>query len=168
MIVSFIIVAIDLLLRERIGLGTILDALIVGQCTDLFIGMELIPAQQHPLAGAALLLAGMFVMCASQYLYMSAVLCCGPRDSLLVALGKRVRRVPIGAVNIGILIVVLIAGWALGGPVGIGTLIFALGMGVVMQITFRLLRFEPRDLRHQDILASLHVLVNGRRKHPQI
>ena len=51
MIVSFVIVAVNLLLRERIGVGTILDALIVGKSADLFMYLDLIPAQDNPVTG---------------------------------------------------------------------------------------------------------------------
>lgn len=158
-IVSFVIVGIDLLLRERIGLGTILDALIVGKMTDVFLATGIFPEMENPIAGAVLLVGGMFVMCIAQYLSMSAELCCGPRDSLLVALGKRMRKVPIGYVNIGIMVTVLAVALLLKGPIGLGTVIIAFGLGVVMQITFRLVHFEPRNMVHQDIIQSMRILL---------
>ena len=79
---------------------------------------------------------------------MKAGLCCGPKDALLVGLGKRFGRLPIGLVNFIQLSCVLAAALWLGGPVGIGTLISAVGTGLAMQITFRALRFEPRSMVH--------------------
>lgn len=168
MIVSFVIVAVDLLLRERIGVGTVLDALIVGKSADLFMYLDLIPAQDNPVTGALMMLIGMFIMAFTQYIYMAAGLCCGPRDSLLVALGRRVRRMPIGYVNIIIQLAVLVIGWALGGPVGLGTLISAFGLGATMQLTFHCLKFDPRDIRHQDLLGSARLLLNGKPRNAQI
>ena len=170
-ITSFIIVGIDLLMKESIGLGTLLDALIVGKSTDLFIRLDLFPHPSHPVVSLIILVAGMFVMSFTQYFYMTAALGCGPRDTLLVALGKRVRRIPIGCVSIAILLTVLAAGWALGGPVGLGTVITAFGLGVTMQLILRLVRFEPRDVRHQSLTETVRLLRGekpGTRKYDSI
>ena len=67
---------------------------------------------------------GLFVfMAVGMWMYMKAQQCCGSRDSLLVGIGKRLSKVPIGVVEILLWSLVLLAGWLLGGPVGIGTLI---------------------------------------------
>ena len=73
---------------------------------------------------------------------------CGPRDTLLVALGKRLPRVPIGLVEVLLWAAVLLAGWLLGGPVGIGTVITTFGAGLVMQGIYSAIRFEPRSVAH--------------------
>ena len=151
-LISLMIVGIDLLLKESIGIGTILDAILVGMTMDICAWLNVIPSPATIWGGLALMTVGMVIMSYSQYLYMSAQLCCGPRDSLLVAIGKRLRKVPIGGVEVLILVVVLGIGFTLGGPVGIGTLWSTLGLGVVMQITFRLISFEPRDMRHVGFL----------------
>ena len=65
---------------------------------------------------------------------------------------------PIGAVNIMITVVVLIAGWRLGGPVGIGTLIGTVAIGSMMQLAFNIVKFEPKDVVHQNIFESIKVL----------
>ena len=97
----------------------------------------------------------MFIMAYAQYLYMCAALCCGPNDSLLVALGKRMPKVPIGFVNIGIMAIVLVIGIFLGGPVGIGTVYSVAGIGVVQQLVFNLLHFEPRETVHVGIIDMI-------------
>ena len=61
---------------------------------------------------------------------------------------------------------VLLAGWLLGGPVGIGTLISTFGAGLVMQLVYSLLRFEPRSLRHQDIVTVTKRLLIPRDRIP--
>lgn len=147
-LISLLVVAIDLLLKESIGIGTVLDAVLVGLTLDVCAWVDVVPTPSTVWGGLALMTLGMFIMSYSQYLYMSAQLCCGPRDTLMVAIGKRLRKVPIGAVEILILVVVLGIGFCLGGPVGIGTLWSALGIGITMQITFRLISFEPRDMHH--------------------
>ncbi|MEG2001385.1 MAG: hypothetical protein RR053_08355 [Evtepia sp.] len=147
-LISLTIVAIDLMLHERIGLGTILDAFIVGLGIDLFNWLNLVPKITNVWFGLAIMTLGLLIMSFAQYLYMSAGLCCGPRDSLLVAIGKRLRKVPIGAVEILILVAVLLVGRLLGGPIGIGTVYATVGAGVSMQFVFHLLHFEPRSVVH--------------------
>lgn len=157
-IISLTIVVIDLLLKERIGIGMILDTLLVGKTVDLCNWLDLIPPFQNLFASILLMLAGLFVMGFSQYLYMKAALTCGPRDAMLVALGKRMPRVPLGVISIGILAVVLTIGWALGGPIGIGTVISALCMGPMMQLAFTLVKFDATKVEHQDLLQSAGIL----------
>ena len=52
----------------------------------------------------------------------------------------------------------LLAGWLLGGPVGIGTVISTVGAGAIMQAVYSLLHFEPRDIRHRDIIEVTKIL----------
>ena len=91
-------------------------------------------------------------MALGMWIYMRAGQCCGPRDALLVGLGKRFPQVPIGVVQIVLWSVVTLVGWALGGPVGVGTLLSAFGAGAVMQLVYQLLRFEPRDVEHRSVV----------------
>ena len=97
-------------------------------------------------------------MAIGQYYYMSAAQCCGPRDALLVGLGKRLASLPIGAVQAILLGVVLLVGWLLGGPVGIGTIVTTFGAGVVMQMVFSIIKFEPREVDHQSVFDTVRML----------
>ena len=104
------------------------------------------------------MLIGFVFMALGMWIYMAAQQCCGPRDSLLVGIGKRMPKVPIGIVEVLLWAVVLLIGFLLGGPVGIGTLISTLGAGLVMQAVYSLVRFEPRKLVHRDIFAVMKEL----------
>lgn len=151
-IVAVIFLFIDMALKEKIGIGTVLDAFVVGTTLDILEASQILP-QSHNLAlSLFMLMAGLFIEAYSQYLYMSAGLCCGPRDAFLVAVGKRLRKIPIGFVNIGIQVTVLVLGIFLHGrPVGIGTVVSVAGIGLIMQFVFNLLKFEPRDVTHLSI-----------------
>lgn len=157
-IISLTIVCIDLLIKEKIGLGTILDAFIVGKTVDLLIWLDFIPKAINIWVSLAMLIIGFFIMGYSQYLYMKTGLSCGPRDSFQVGIGRRLNKIPIGFVNIFILTVVLIFGWLLGGPVGIGTLIAPFGIGLMQQLSFSLMRFEPKNIVHQSLPESIKVI----------
>ena len=100
-------------------------------------------------------------MAVGMRIYMGAAQCCGPRDSLLLGLGKRMKKIPIGIVEVILWAVVLFAGWLLGGPVGIGTIISTFGAGIVMQIVYSLIRFEPRDLKHKGVIEVSKMLIKG-------
>lgn len=156
--VSFVIVIIDIILRERIGIGMFLDAVLVGKAVDLFNYLGLVPYQKNIFCAVPLMLVGLVIMGFAQYIYMKAALGCGPRDSLLVGLKRRTRRVPIGAISIIMLATVTLIAYFLGGPIGIGTLICALLIGPIMQLDFRIVRFDPTLIEHQDIVSSFKIL----------
>ena len=149
---AVVILLIDLALRERIGFGTIIDALLTGNFVQMFNDINPFPENHHVGLGIGVMLVGFVFMALGMWIYMKAGQCCGPRDSLLVGLGKRMPKLPIGLVEILLWAVVLLAGWLLGGPVGIGTLISTFGAGAVMQVVYHALRFDPRDVRHRSVL----------------
>ena len=161
-LIALVVLGIDLLLRERIGFGTIIDALLTGNFVQMFGDLNPLPENGNVWLGVLLMLIGFVFMALGMWIYMSAEQCCGPRDSLLVGLGKRLPVLPIGVVEVLLWAIVLLAGWLLGGPVGIGTLISTFGAGLVMQLVYWLIRFEPRNLRHRSVKETLQVLAKGR------
>ena len=157
-LMAVIILGIDLLLKERIGFGTVIDALLTGNFVQLYNDLNPLPLNTNLWLGILIMLAGFAFMALGMMIYMKGEQCCGPRDSLLVGLGKRLPRWPIGLVEILLWAVVLLAGWLLSGPVGIGTLISTFGAGLVMQLVYSALHFEPRSIRHRDIVEIWKVL----------
>ena len=159
--VSLFILLIDIMFREPIGIAMFIDAIVVGKSVDFFNGIQAVPACQSLWTGIPVMVAGLCILAYTQYTYMIASLGCGPRDTLLVALAKRARRVPIGAVSIALLSTATLAGWLLGGPVGIGTLVCAFGTGPIMQLAFTTVRFDPTGIRHQRLRDSMNVMMAG-------
>lgn len=158
--VAIFVLVIDLLLKERIGYGTIIDALLTGNFVQMFNDINSMPENDSLWIGIAIMLAGFVFMALGMYIYMKAGQCCGPRDALLVGIGRRVPCIPIGYVQIAIWAVVLLAGWLLDGPVGIGTLISTVGAGAVMQVVYGIIRFEPRDVKHRSVVEITHALLH--------
>ena len=156
--VAVLVLALDILMGERIGFGTVIDALLTGNFIQLFNSLNPLPLNQELLSGVLILLAGLAVMAIGQYLYMSGAQGCGPRDALLVGLGKRLHRLPIGLVEVLLWALVLLIGWLLGGPVGLGTLVSTFGAGLVMQLIYNLIHFEPRSIRHRSFSETLRIL----------
>jgi uncharacterized membrane protein YczE len=163
-LMAVVILLIDLLLKERIGFGTVIDALLTGNFVQMFNNINPLPENRNLWLGIGIMLVGFVFMALGMWIYMSCEQCCGPRDSLLVGLGKRMRKIPIGMVEVILWACVLLAGWLLGGPVGIGTLISTFGAGIVMHLVYSAIHFDPRKLRHKDIAQTARILMNGSEK----
>ena len=156
--VSCTILLIDILLREPIGIAMFIDAVVVGKSVDFFNWIHAVPPCNSLITGIPVLLAGLEILAYTQYTYMISSLGCGPRDTLLVGLAKRVKRIPIGLVSISLLSFATLIGWILGGPVGVGTLVCAFGTGPIMQLAFATVRFDPTSVRHQRITDSIKIV----------
>ena len=159
-LVAVTILLIDILLKEKIGYGTIIDALFTGNFVQFFNSVNPFPLNKGLAVGIAIMLVGFVFMALGMAVYMKCAQCCGPRDSLLVGLGKRMPQLPIGLVEVLLWAFVLLVGWLLGGPVGIGTVISTFGAGLVMQLVYYIIRFEPRNLRHRGVVEVSRQLLN--------
>ena len=163
--VSCIILLIDVLLKEPIGIAMFIDAFVVGKSVDFFNRLDLVPQCHSLLTAIPLMVLGLFIIAYTQYTYMMAELGCGPRDTLLVGLSKRIKRIPIGIISVILLGSVTFIGYLLGGPVGIGTLICAFAAGPIMQLVFRAVRFDATGIRHQHLdetLKTVYAELHGR------
>ena len=157
-LISVTAVLIQLLFLERIGFATIMDAVITGNLTQLLNEINPYPANHSIWLGIVLMLFGFLFISLGMYLYMSAEQGCGPKDGLLIAIGKRMPKIPIGVVEILLWAVVTFAGWFLGGTVGIGTIISVFVGGVVMHLFFDAIGFEPRKLKHKSLKETIKML----------
>ena len=159
---GFLIIIIDFLLKEKIGFGTIINAILIGKVVDLCNYLGLLPMLDNFAAGVAMLFAGQVVICLGSYFYIGAAMGCGPREALMVAMGKRFSRLPIGLVR-GILEgTVLLLGWLMGAKVGIGTIIAVFGIGTIMEYTFRILKFDVKGVRHENFADTVRRIRSGR------
>lgn len=156
--ISLTILLIDILLKEPIGIAMFIDAVTVGKAVDFFNRIHAVPVCRSLYTGIPVMLCGLVILAYTQYTYMIASLGCGPRDTLLVGLAKRVKRVPIGLVSITLLSLATLIGWLLGGPVGVGTLICAFCTGPIMQWAFSTVHFDATHVKHQRLTDSLRVI----------
>ena len=155
------IVLIDLLLKEPIGMGPLIDAICVGLGTDFFSMLDPVPEMNSLVIKIIVFVISLFILSIGQYMYMITGMSCGPRDAFTVAIGKRCKKISIGTVNNIISTVVLAVSWFMGATIGIGTVLSVFGMGMVMDITFKMCRFEPRNVKHEDILTTLKILLKN-------
>ncbi len=161
-LIGLSVVFVDLAMKEPIGMGTIIDAICVGLGTDFFSMLDPVPEVNSFFVKLILFIASLFILSIGQYFYMITGLSCGPRDAFLVAVGKRCKKLSIGTVNNIISVAVLTVSWFMGATIGIGTVISVFGMGIIMDITFKALRFEPRNVKHEDISATAKALLTNK------
>jgi uncharacterized membrane protein YczE len=128
---SLALLALWVPLRQRPGLGTIANALVVGPIMDL--GIAWFPAAHGAATQAAFAAVAILGSAVATGLYVGAGWGPGPRDGLMTGLAAR--GIPLGAARAGIELTVLGAGWLLGGAVGIVTVAFALAIGPLVHHT---------------------------------
>ena len=113
-------------LNQKIGIGTILNAIIIGLMIDLCI--RFVPTPENYISQLLLAITAVLTVGLGGGVYLVANLGPGPRDGLMIGLQKKTN-LPIAAVRAFLEITVMSIGWYLGGTVGIGTLLFAFGIG---------------------------------------
>ncbi|MDA4895822.1 hypothetical protein PFZ55_54150 [Streptomyces sp. MS2A] len=134
-LVSIVVLLLWIPLRQRPGVGTLLNALLVGPAAD--VGFLVIPVAEDLWVQILLFLVGLLVLAAATGLYIGAHFGPGPRDGLMTGLHRRTGW-PIWIVRTGIEVVVVAIGWMLGGTVGAGTVAFALLVGPLCQLFLRI------------------------------
>ena len=137
MVISFAILLLWIPLRQKPGMGTILNALIIAFMIDF--SLPYLPKPDSIYWQLLQVAVGIFVVGIASGIYLTANLGPGPRDGLMTGL-QRITGLPIAWVRIGLEVSAVAAGWYLGGSVGIGTLLFALGVGPCVAIGILLVK----------------------------
>jgi uncharacterized membrane protein YczE len=141
-------------LGERPGIGTVLNIALIGVATNLTL--PLLPRPTDALPQLAMSVGGVVVIGLGSGLYLAADLGPGPRDGLMTGLHHRfgwsIRRA-----RTGVELIVLVVGFLLGGTVGLGTILFAFGIGPVVQAFLRVFDREGRVTRRRrpDVIEEL-------------
>ncbi len=132
---SIIVGALVLLLwipmREKPGLGTLSNVVVIGPALDLFLGW--VPATASMGWRVAMLVTGILINGLATAAYIGARLGSGPRDGLMTGL-VRLTRWPVGWIRTGIELSVVVAGFLMGGNLSIGTVIFVLSIGPIVHV----------------------------------
>lgn len=145
--VSFVLLLLWIPLRERLGIGTVANAIWVGVSIDL--GMLILPEASSLPVAIALMLLGVVVNGISGAAYIGAQLGAGARDGLMTALSRVLSR-PVGPVRIVLEVIVLVTGWLLGGPLGLGTVVYAIALGPVIQLALPHVLIPVRSVRGRE------------------
>ena len=125
-VISVVVLLLWIPLRERPGLGTISNAVVIALALQVMV--TVLPAPTTTAPRLALVLGGIAVIGIGSGLYLTTNLGPGPRDGWMTGVHLRTGW-PISAVRLGIEATVVVAGWLLGGTVGVGTVLFALLVG---------------------------------------
>jgi len=129
-ITGFAVLLLWIPLRERFGLGTALNVVFIGVVIDLTLIWLSTPSQ--PALRWTYMIVGIVMVGAGSGFYIGAGLGPGPRDGLMTGLARR--GWSIGLVRTSIELTALVGGWLLGGTVGVGTVLFAFGIGPLVQV----------------------------------
>lgn len=133
-VVSLVVLACWVPLRQRPGVGTVANVVVIGALVDPFLTLAALLPDPLPLAArGTMVVLGIALNGLATALYVGARLGPGPRDGLMTGLVARTGR-PVRVVRSAIEVVVVAAGWALGGTVGIGTLAYALAIGPLVHL----------------------------------
>jgi uncharacterized membrane protein YczE len=138
-IVAFFVLLLWIPLRLRPGIGTILNAVEIGLVENF--AQDLLPDTSNIAVRIAFMAAGMLCIAAGSGFYIGAELGSGPRDGLMLGLNKRFG-ISVRLARTVVEVTVMIIGIFLGGKIGIGTFVFAFGIGPLVQITLKLFRMS--------------------------
>lgn len=140
-IMGFLVLMSAVLMRERLGWGTLANILSIGPWVDMWLSF--IPSiTENLLLQVGMLLLAIFLMGLASAIYIGVDAGAGPRDSLMLAI-KRTTGVSIRVARAMIEVTVVTVGWLLGGPAGIGTLVYALLVGPSIQWGFKIFKVQP-------------------------
>jgi uncharacterized membrane protein YczE len=143
-IISVAVLVLWFPLRQMPGLGTVSNAVIIGLVINLTLGL-LSPPTQLPVR-VAMLVAGVLLSGVATGAYIGAGMGSGPRDGLMMGLARR--GLSIRLARTGIELTVLVAGFLLGGTVGIGTVLYALSIGLLSHVFIPIFAVDDAITRH--------------------
>lgn len=157
-LISVLVLVFWIPLRELPGLGTVLNVIIVGTSADLVAA--LLPEVTTLAPQIACFLAGFLMFCFFDALYLGSRFGAGPRDGLMTG-AVRVTRRPVWQVRTVIDIVVALAGWSLGGALGLGTVLMSVATGPLVHrflhyTTVELARDRPSRVREDGPVSDSH------------
>lgn len=150
-IVGFLVLLLWIPLRQKPGLGTLANILLVG--TSMQATLAVFPAIDGFALQVLVFLLGMMLVAVASGLYIGADFGPGPRDGLMTGLRARFGW-PIWAARLVVEASVLLAGWLLGGSVGLGTILFALGIGPLVHRTLPLFDLRRRRDARRTVSAA--------------
>ena len=151
---GFAVLILALALREQVGWGTLGNILSIGPWLNLSLDLIPVVHENLPLQ-ISMFLLGVLIQGIATAVYIGVEAGAGPRDSLMLAI-HRATGVSIRLARGAIEVLVVLIGWLLGGPLGLGTIVFALLIGPSVQWAFKLFKVQP----HKPELAEAEAVGN--------
>lgn len=144
-LISMLIVAVMLIGGVKVGWGTILNITVTSILIDLIARLNIIPYAQNFQQGIIMSLISMIFTAFGSYYYLSCQLGFGPRDGLMCLLVTKLK-ISISFARIGSEGIAFLIGWLIGGPAGLGSLIFVIGSGPIMKWVFDAYNFKVQSI----------------------
>lgn len=140
-IVGALVLLLWIPLRQRPGLGTVSNVIVLGLAADA--ALAIMPPLESMVARSALLMAAVMVNAIATGMYIGAGFGSGPRDGLMTGINARTGW-SVRSVRTSIELTVLLLGWLMGGTVGVGTVLYALAIGPLIQLCLPWFRITAR------------------------
>ena len=140
-LVSFLVLLLWYFLEQKIGIGTIINFIIIAIMIDVTI--YYLDKPNEFFFQLLMILAGILIVGFGTAMYLIANLGAGPRDGLMTGLQKKTNA-SIALVRTSIETIVVLIGWLLGGIVGVGTLLYALGIGTAVALSLYLFSSDQK------------------------
>ena len=145
-----VLVFSTLVTRVKIGIATVLNMVLIGVWSDVFLSMPAAPPEFGWVVGTLVFCAGVVLGGLATGLYITAGLGAGPRDGFVLGI-SRLTGLSVRISRTLVELTVLLTGWLMGGSVGLGTVIFAVAIGPLMQFFLKLCR--PLEKRYDAAAA---------------
>lgn len=159
--VGIVILLLDMLIREKFGIGMVLNIVMTGVFTDMYLSLNttfgIMPKTEAIPLQILFCLVAVFLNALGMYFYMSAWMGAGPRDTLVVFLAKHLP-VPLGLCKLGLEAIAFTIGWLIGGEIGVGSVLFVLLGGPTLQWVFQLFHFNVKASKNESILDTWRII----------
>ena len=143
-----------------VGFGKLAKIFVCPVFFDVLLYLGWIPQMESLWSGLIMLLAGMELLAVGTWMYMKSALGSGPRDALMVVLARKTGR-SVGFCRAVVELIAIFVGWRLGGQVGIGTVITAVGVGTLFNLNFALLHFRAAELHQENLPETIRRIRGG-------
>ena len=161
LMISSVIVIIDIVGRGRLGFGTLFNAFLIPYMADLFVVLlAFVPDAPNMIWGMGYTLFAQILLSFALVVYMRPALGCGPRDTLMVIVGKMMPKAPIGVAKFALEAIVLVVGTLLGAPFGLGSVVILILQASMFQFACHVCRFEPRAVAHENFMDTVRRIKN--------
>ena len=156
MLISCVIIGIDIIGRGKLGFGSLLNFLLIPVFSDLCLKwFDFVPAAPNMAWGMVYTLCTQLWLSFALVLYMKPALGCGPRDTLMVIIGRKMPKAPIGLVKFILEAVALTVGALLGAPFGLGSVLILVLQASMFQFACRVCRYEPRAVEQENFMDTI-------------
>ncbi|MGF6906785.1 YczE/YyaS/YitT family protein [Fusobacterium sp. PH5-44] len=156
-----IIILLNVLLKQTLGIATVANMVFIGLFTDIVIYLDFIPKilNNNWFIKIIMMLLGLALFSYGTFLYIIQGKGCGPRDGLMQILHQKTN-ISIGVIKNLIDIVAMVIGYILGGPIGIGTFIYALTIGFFIQFFFKIHKVDLKKVTHSTFKEEISIVKN--------